>query len=158
MTRLAVLCLCAVLLAGCGGTTPASGPTVALLTGVTVAGEHARFAFRSAPETVRTRFVPRSQVVEAGSGRLVPIRARAQAFLIVSFSLAATATADTDGVKFSYSGPNRIRPLEAGPIREVVKTGDFESQLDWAIGLDRRRAPVVTRDGASVTVTFGDGP
>lgn len=156
MTRLAVLCLCTILLAGCGGTTSASGPTIALLTAVTVEGGQARFEFRSAPETVRARFVQRSQVVEAGSGRLVPIHG--QAFLIVSFSLAATATADADGVKFSYSGPNRIRPFKAGPIREVVKTGDFESQLDWAIGLDRRHAPAVTRDGASVTVTFVDGP
>jgi hypothetical protein len=40
----------------------------------------------------------------------------------------------------------------------VAKIGDFEAQLDWAVGLDKRRAPQVTRDGSSVTVAFADGP
>jgi hypothetical protein len=80
------------------------------------------------------------------------------AFLVVSFSPAATATADADGVSFSYTGPKRLKPSSSGPVQEVAKIGDFEAQLDWAVGLDRRRPPRVTRDGSSVTVAFADGP
>jgi hypothetical protein len=40
-------------------------------------------------------------------------------------------------------------------VREVVKVGDFEAQLDWAIGLARRTPYDVKRDGSRVTVTFG---
>jgi hypothetical protein len=36
-----------------------------------------------------------------------------------------------------------------------VKIGDFESQLDWAIGLARRMPFHVERDGSRVTVSFG---
>lgn len=144
------------LVAGCGRSHTPSIPTVALLTGVQVDGATARFEFRSAPGTVKTRFVPRAQIVESGSGRKVPLRG--DAFLVVSFSPAATATATATKVTFSYTGPKRLEPSSAGPVQEVVKTGDFEAQLDWAIGLDRRRVPVVTRDGNTVTIAFGAGP
>lgn len=144
------------LVAGCGRSRTPSVPTVALLTGVAVDGTSARFEFRSAPGTVRTRFVPRAQIVESGSGRKVPLRG--DAFLVVSFSPAATATATATKVTFSYTGSKRLRPSAAGPVQEVVKIGDFEAQLDWAIGLDRRRAPNVTRDGNAVTLAFADGP
>ena len=40
-------------------------------------------------------------------------------------------------------------------MQEVVKIGDFEAQLYWAIGLDRRRPFKVSRDGTTVTLTFG---
>jgi hypothetical protein len=40
-------------------------------------------------------------------------------------------------------------------VREAAKIGDFEAELGWAIGLDRRRPYDVTRDGDRVTVTFG---
>jgi len=36
-----------------------------------------------------------------------------------------------------------------------VKVGDFEAQLEWAIGLDSRRSFHVERDGARVAVVFG---
>ena len=144
------------LVAGCGRSHTPSVPTVALLTGVQVDGTSARFEFRSAPGTVRTRFVPRARIVESGSGRKVLLRG--DAFLVVSFSPAATATATATKVTFSYTGPKRLRPTAAGPVQEVVKIGDFEAQLDWAIGLDRRRPPKVTRDGNVVTIAFGAGP
>jgi hypothetical protein len=129
---------------------------VALLTAVRVDGTSARFEFRSAPATIRTHFRPRSQIAESGSGRRVPLKG--DAFLVVSFAPAATATADADKVTFSYRGPKRLEPSSAGPVQEVAKIGDFEAQLDWAIGVDRRRSPQVTRDGSSVTVAFADGP
>ena len=144
------------LLAGCGGGSKTSAAEVALLTGVHVDGTSARFEFASAPTTIRTHFRPGSQIAESGSGRKVPLKGRA--FLVVSFAPAATATADANGVSFSYSGPKRLEPGSAGPVQEVAKIGDFEAQLDWAIGLDGRRTPQVTRDGSSVTVAFADGP
>jgi hypothetical protein len=42
----------------------------------------------------------------------------------------------------------------AGVVRAAAKTCDFESDLAWAIGLDRRRPYNVVRRGARVTVTF----
>ena len=154
MRRLVALGAAALLIAGCGGSqTRPSAPAVALLTGVHVDGTSATFEFRSAPTLVRTHFRPRSQIAESGSGRRVPLKGNA--FLVVSFSPAATGEADENGVTFSYTGPRRLRPAGPGPIQEVVKIGDFEAQLDWAIGLDRRRPAHVTRDGASVTVSFG---
>jgi hypothetical protein len=143
-------------LAGCVGGSKPSAPEVALLTGVKVVGTSARFEFASAPTTIRTHFRPRSQIAESGSGRTVPLKGGA--FLVVSFSRAATATADATKVTFSYTGPKRLEPFSRGPVQEVVKIGDFEAQLDWAIGLDRRRDPRITRDGSSVTVAFADGP
>jgi hypothetical protein len=55
----------------------------------------------------------------------------------------------------TYKGPKRLRPEGPGAVREVVKVGDFEAQLDWAIGLARRTPYDVKRDGSRVTVTFG---
>ena len=153
MRRLAVLGAVTALAAGCGGPHTPAVPTAALLTGVHVDGSSATFEFRTAPATVRTHVRLRSQIAESGSGRKVPLRGNA--FVVVSFSPAATAEADENGVTFSYNGPKRLRPAVEGPVQETAKIGDFEAQLDWAIGLDHRRPVVVTRDGATVTVSFG---
>ena len=152
MRRLAVLAAAA-LVAGCGGSHTPSVPAVALLTGVHVDGTSATFEFRSAPDIVRMHFRLRSRIAESGSGRKVPLKG--DAFLVVSFSPAATATAGESSVTFSYTGPKRLWPTSRGPVQEVVKIGDFEAQLDWAIGLDRRRSVKVKRDGTKVTVAFG---
>ena len=154
MRWLVVPAVVVALVAGCGGSHDASVPTVALLTRVVVDGTSARFEFKSPPELVRVHFRPRSGIAEAGSGRRVALRGNA--FLVVSFSPAATATATATKVTFSYTGPKRVQPSSSGPVQEAVKIGDFEAQLDWAIGLDRRRAPKVSRDGSAVTLTFGD--
>jgi hypothetical protein len=152
--RLAALGAVLALAAGCGGSQPQAAPTTALLTGVHVDRTSATFEFRSPPGLVRTHFRPRSQIAESGSGRIVPLRG--SAFLVVSFSPAATADAGADGrLTLVYTGPRRLRPATAGPVHELVKIGDFEAQLDWAIGLDRRRAVSVERHGATVTVMFG---
>jgi hypothetical protein len=157
--RLAVLATVAAAVAaaaGCGGSHKASAPEVALLTAVGVDGTSATFEFKSAPGTVRTQFRRRSQIAEAGSGRPVPLKGAA--FLVVSFSPAATGEADATSVTFSYTGPKRLRPSTAGPVQEIVKIGDFEAQLDWAVGLDRRRPVHVKRNGTQVTVAFGGAP
>ena len=153
MRNLVALCAVTAVVAGCGGPRSTSAPTTALLSGVHVDGTSATFEFHSPPGLVRTHFRPRSQIAESGSGRKVPLRGRA--FLVVSFFPAATAEMGMTGLKFSYTGPGRLRPGTPGPVQELVKIGDFEAQLDWAIGLDRRRPVQVTRDGTTVTLTVG---
>ena len=56
----------------------------------------------------------------------------------------------------TYKGPKRISaPENARALREVVKTGDFESVLTWVIGLEERRPFAVTRSADGVVVTIG---
>jgi hypothetical protein len=40
-------------------------------------------------------------------------------------------------------------------VLETVKTSDFEADLAWAIGLERRLPLRVEQNGATVTVSFG---
>jgi hypothetical protein len=155
MRRLAIAVALALLAAGCG-TTQADAPTTALLTDVRVTGTTVSFDFRSPPREVRAAYRPRAQIVESGSGAKVEVKG--DAFLVVTFTPAASADLQGEKPVLTYTGPKRLPG--PGPVREAVKIGDFESQLDWAIGLDRaigpdrRRSFDVTRDGPRVTVTF----
>ena len=152
MRKAAAALAAAALLTGCGGSKKqASGPTTALLTAVHVEGTTVTFAFRTAPQDVRASYVPRSQLAESGSGKPVPLKGAA--YLMIHFSPAATAEATASSVVFSYSGPKRIEG--PGPVLEVAKTSDFEADLGWAIGLERRLVPHVSQDDSSVTVSFG---
>ena len=72
---------------------------------------------------------------------------------MIHFTPAATAEATASSVTFSYKGPRRIEG--PGPVLEVAKTSDFEADLGWAIGLERRLESHVSQDGSSVTVSFG---
>ena len=87
--------------------------------------------------------------VEDASGRSVEIAGNA--FLVVKLTPAMTATIDGDQVTKTYTGPNRLPGKD--PIKEVVKTGDFESVVTWVIGLDRVRPFLFT---ASDGVLFVD--
>jgi hypothetical protein len=140
-----------VVAAGCGGAKKAAVPETALLTGVDVQASQVVFTFKSAPQTVTERWVPRSQLLESGSGAPVPLKGAA--YLMIQFQPAATAVADASSVRFTYTGPKRIEG--PSPVLEVAKTSDFEADLAWAIGLERRLAVHVAQDGASVTVSFG---
>jgi hypothetical protein len=150
MRRLALGVALGLLAAGCGGATRADAPTTALLTGVRVTGTAVTFDFRSPPREVQTAYRPGGQIVESGSG--VKVHVKGNAFLVVTFTPAATADIRGEKLVLTYTGPKRIPG--PGPVDEVVKTGDFEARLEWAIGLDRRRSFDVTRDGPRVTVTF----
>jgi hypothetical protein len=155
MGRLAVVLAALAVVAGCGGGgKPEATPTVALLTRVHIAGARVVFGFRSAPTAVATRFSKPSAVAESGSGRHVPVRGAT--VLIVSFTPSATAEIQGEKVVRTYTGPKRVSG--EGAVTEAVKVGDFESQLDWAIGLDSRRPVRVERDGAQVAVVFGARP
>src|SRR2546427_10256007 len=152
MRKSAVALAAVALLAGCGGSQKqGSAQTTALLTAVQVERATVTFEFKSAPNDVRASYVPRSRLAESGSGKPVPLKGTA--YLMIHFTPAATAEATASAVTFSYTGPRRIEG--PGPVLEVAKTSDFEADLGWAIGLDRRLPSHVSRDGSSVTVSFG---
>jgi hypothetical protein len=153
MRWLAVAATVALPAAGCGGGTKRQStlPATALLTAVRAGGNHVAFDFRSVPQRIETRFARPSQVAEAGSGR--PVKVNAPVVLLVHFIPAATAVATGSSVTFTYTGPRRFRGT--GSVREVVKFSDFEADLGWAIGLDRRLPVHVSRKGSTVTVSFG---
>jgi hypothetical protein len=151
MRRLAVILAALALLAGCGGSKQTSSePSTALLTAVQVDRTKVTFEFKSAPQDVRASYVRRSQLAESGSGKPVPLKGTA--YLMIHFTPAATAEATASTVTFSYTGPRRIKG--PGPVLEVAKTSDFEADLGWAIGLERRLRSHVSQDGSSVTVSF----
>jgi hypothetical protein len=114
---------------------------VAFLIGIHVAANSVTFTFRGAPAKVRAAYVA-GPLAECGSGRAVPLRGRAH--FVIHFLPGRTA--------LSFAQSRRLEG--AGAVRELAKTCDFESDLAWAIGLDRRRPYNVARHGTRVTVTF----
>jgi hypothetical protein len=143
--RLGALLVVAVLV----GSAP---PKTALLTRVKVDPGRVTFTFRTAPLRVTAGYVPGSKVAEDGSGKHVQVAGSVA--LVVRFVPASGADLGGGTVRLVYKGPRRLKPHARGPVREVVRIGDFESVLSWAVGLDRRRPYRVVRDGASVAVTF----
>ena len=131
----------------------AAAPPVALLTGVRAQPAKVTFTFRSAPSGISYGYVKKAQLREDGSGRAVAVKGKA--FVIVHFTPASGADLSGSAFKLVYRGPKRLKPAAHGPVQEVVRTGDFESILSWAIGLDKRRPVHVVRSGAKVTVTVG---
>ena len=152
MSRL-VLVLWAVALAGAAAGSAASPPAIALLTTVKAAPTQVEFRFRSSPLRIKAGYVPRSKVVESGSGR--PVKVAGSAVLVVRFSPASGADLSGKTMRIVYKGPRRLKPATAGPVREVARTSDYEADLAWAIGLDRRRPYHIARHGANVVVTVG---
>ena len=154
MTRLAagLLVALAALSAGCGGAKhEASVPTNAYLTGVHVAASAVRFEFRSRPQEVAAAWKPAAQLSECGSG--LPVRLRGHAFVVVHFRPAASAELKGEQVILTYKGAKRL--TGPGPVLEVAKTCDFEADLGWGIGVQKRLPLHVARDGSTVTVSFG---
>jgi hypothetical protein len=74
---------------------------------------------------------------EDGSGNAVEIDG--SAFLVVRLTPAMTAKIDGDQITKTYTGPRRLAPVAGSNVRDVVKTGDFEAQVTWVIGLDAKR-------------------
>jgi hypothetical protein len=95
----------------------------------------------------------RQAQTEDASGRHVAVAG--SAFLVVR--LANTRTARTHGGTLTptYAGARRVRSSDARHVLEVVKTGDFEAVVTWAIGLDGRRPFAVTGTGRSLVVEIG---
>lgn len=155
MKRLGVLLL-VLGAAGCGGgsdnhATTSAAPENAYLTAVHVEGASIRFEFTSAPQRVRARYERRSNLAECGSGK--PVRLRGGAFVVVHFEPAASARIEGEKVVPTYAGPRRLQG--SGPVLEAAKSCDFEADLGWAVGLEHRLPVDVSRNGSTVTVSFG---
>jgi hypothetical protein len=149
MRQVALAIAAAALLAGCGGSSGVT-PTLALLTGVHVDAENVTFDFKSGPRDIKAAYQPKSRIVESGSGRRVQLKGKA--YVVIHFVPAATADLQGEQVIPTYTGPRRLSG--PGPVLETAKTSDFEADLAWAIGLERRLPFRVARHGTTVTISF----
>lgn len=98
------------------------------------------FSFRkhgTAQPGYTVHYLPAAQAtVEDGSGRKLKIAGKA--FLVVRIFPAATAITSGDKLEFTYRG-KRLQPTGMRHVKEIVKTGDFEAVVAWAVGLDGKR-------------------
>jgi hypothetical protein len=99
------------------------------------------FTFRDGKGTIpgyTISYEPASTAkIEDGSGRHLEIAG--SAFLVVRLLNVMTAEISGEQVKPTYTGPRRITPDGTRFVRELVKTGDFESTVTWVVGLDEKR-------------------
>jgi hypothetical protein len=75
---------------------------------------------------------------EDGSGN--PVDIAGTAFVVVRMEPASGFDLNTGEGVLVYKGPRRIEGSSAGTsvVKEVVRTGDFEAVLSWAIGLEEK--------------------
>ncbi len=151
MRPVALAVAAAALIAGCGGSKHEAAPTNALLTGVHVGSKSVTFDFKSAPTAVKAAYQPKARIVESGSGAPVPLKGKA--YVVIHFVPAASADIQGEQAIPTYTGPKRLSG--PGPVLETAKTSDFEADLAWAIGLERRLPLRVAQGGTTVTVSFG---
>jgi hypothetical protein len=76
-------------------------------------------------------------VREDGSGHVVALDG--EAFVELRLTPASGADLSGEELRVTYDGPTRIE-LDGHLATELVRTGDFEATLGWALGL-RERAP-----------------
>lgn len=116
---------------------PTGGTGVALLSDVRAARHEGfdRVVFEFTPTSTvpgyEVRYVERP-VLEDGSGREVAV----DGTYVVVVRMTPASGVDLSGAEArpTYAGPERIRP-GTPEVVEVVRTGDFEAQLTWAVGL-----------------------
>ena len=126
-----------------GGTEPVTAPAeiseTALLERVAVAGhdgyDRVVFQFRNGLPGYRVEYVD-PPLHEDGSGNVVDLEGNA--FLVVRMEPASGFDLSVPEGELIYTGPRRIAGEDTTVLREVVRTGDFEAVLTWAIGLDER--------------------
>jgi hypothetical protein len=126
---------------------PESAST-ALLTRV-VLGRHEGydrvvFEFRNAVPGYRIEYVE-PPLREDGSGNRVEVEGAA--FVLVRMEPASGFDLSVPEGELVYEGPRRLSGADSGTtvVREVVRTGDFEAVLSWAVGLSDRVDFRVTR-------------
>jgi hypothetical protein len=71
---------------------------------------------------------------EDGSGD--PVDVAGNAFVVVRMEPASGFDLNTGEGQLVYKGPKRLPG--ASVVKEVVRTGDFESVLSWAVGLESK--------------------
>ena len=127
------------------GTNPvegdASGDETALLERVAI-GRHEGydrvvFQFRNSVPGYRVEYV-QPPIKEDGSGNVVQVKGNA--FVEVRMEPASGFDLTTGEGELVYKGPKRIDAAASGTsvVRDVVRTGDFEAVLTWAIGLEEK--------------------
>jgi hypothetical protein len=95
----------------------------------TPAGQHSRISYEGrygSPPFVDT------------AGRRVSVQGNA--FLVVRVEPGGRVDLSGPGLRLTYTGPVDIRPTGTSLIRNVRFVEDFEANMIWIIGLDRRRA------------------
>lgn len=128
-----------------GATTPTSAPPppgsteVAQLVAVRVAAQPGSdrvvFEFRGPSLPGFDVAYADGPVRASGSGE--PIAVEGDAALLVRMEPASGVDLNTPDARPTYTGPDRVRGDTAN-VTEVVRAGDFEANLEWAIGVERR--------------------
>ena len=116
------------------------------------------FQFRNGVPGYRVGYV-RPPISEDGSGNRIEVEG--SAFVIVRMEPASGFDLSVAEGELVYKGPRRLSGNDAGTstIEEVVRSGDFEAVLSWAIGLDER-VPfrvLVLDSPARLVVDFDNG-
>ena len=129
--------------------------TTHYLTGVSLSSstcaDRVAFTFEHRVPGYRVAYVPAgSAQTEDASGRHVAVAGTA--FLVVRLADAATARSDGSTLTPTYTGARRLAAEGARRVREVVKTGDFEAVVTWAVGLDEKRPFSVSIAGDTLTL------
>jgi hypothetical protein len=144
--------------AGTAAVAGRSGSLLAYLTAVESSAsgcaDRVTFTFAGPAPGFSVRYVAAALArSEDASGRRIPVAG--SAFLVVRLFPAQTAHITAGGVTPTYSGPRRLPARGAHHVLEVVKTGDFEAVVTWAIGLDGRRPFAVSSNGRTLVVEVG---
>jgi hypothetical protein len=119
-------------------TTTVAGRETALLEDVDLARhegyDRVVFRFKKAVPGYRVAYVE-PPLTEDGSG--APVKVDGTAFVSVRMEPASGFDLNTGEGVLVYKGPRRISGEDAGTsvVRELVRTGDFEAVLTWAVGL-----------------------
>jgi len=137
-----------------GATTPtsisSSAASVALLADVTVEASTVTFAFRDGV----VPGVDAGYVTEAtadGSGEPVAVGGGAHLQVRMEPASGVDLSSESGTFEETYTGPDRIDG--PSPVVEVVRTGDFEANLTWVIGLVDERPYRVEVSGSTVVVS-----
>ena len=116
----------------------ASGSDTALLERIAV-GRHEGydrvvFQFQNGLPGYKVEYV-QPPLTEDGSGK--PVSVKGNAIVSVRMEPASGFDLNTGEGVLTYKGPKRIDGSSAGAsvVQELVRTGDFEAVLTWAIGL-----------------------
>ena len=95
------------------------------------------FQFANGLPSYRVQYV-QPPLAEDGSGN--PVTVQGGAILLVRMAPASGFDLATNEGVMVYKGPKRIEGASAGTsiVQELVRTGDFEAVLSWAIGLEAK--------------------